>query len=217
MRGLLVKDFRLLLQQKMVIIVLLVVAITLNMNGNGSFALGYLCFVGIFLVLNTLSYDEFDNGYAFLFTLPIDRKTYAVEKYVFGILMSLICWLAGVVITLVQSLMGSGMPVEQLLEICPIYIPICLVFLAIMVPFPLIFGREKGMIVMFVIVGIVVLFICIAEKQFKNGGLLVMDWIEKSFSNTGYLFFELIFLAVGVVLLAISCAVSVAGIQKKEF
>lgn len=35
------------------------------------------------IAVGTLSYDETDNGLAFLMTLPVDRKTYVREKYLF--------------------------------------------------------------------------------------------------------------------------------------
>ena len=34
--------------------------------------------------MSSISYDEFDNGNAFLFSLPITRKDYVLEKYIFG-------------------------------------------------------------------------------------------------------------------------------------
>lgn len=38
---------------------------------------------GAMIAVGTLSYDETDNGLAFLMTLPVDRKTYVREKYLF--------------------------------------------------------------------------------------------------------------------------------------
>ena len=84
MRGLLVKDLRQILQQKKFLVIMLLLAFFLNMNTDGSFVFGYLTFVGAFLVLNTLSYDEYDNTLPFIFTLPVERKTYAIEKYEIG-------------------------------------------------------------------------------------------------------------------------------------
>ena len=216
MKGLLVKDFRLLLQQKMVLIVLVVIAFLLNMNGSGSFAMGYLSFVGTFLVLNTISYDEYDNGYAFLFTLPIERKTYAIEKYVFGIIVALTSWLIGTGISVLQSLTGDGMPMEEILKTCPIYIPICMLFLAIMIPFPLIFGRDKGMIVMYVVLGIVVLAGYFGEKFMESRGVRIAELLD-TFEPASFAMLEAGVFAGGIVLLLISCAVSVVGMKKKEF
>ena len=34
--------------------------------------------------ITTISYDEFDNGLAFLMTLPVTRKQYVAEKYLLG-------------------------------------------------------------------------------------------------------------------------------------
>ena len=88
MKGLLIKDFSLLKNQKNFFILVFVMAGFLTIaNGAESspatFVLPYVGFVSSFFVLSTISYDEYDNGNAFLFTLPFERKVYVVEKYVF--------------------------------------------------------------------------------------------------------------------------------------
>ena len=45
-----------------------------------SFPIGFLGFVGALFSLSSISYDEFDNGNAFLFSLPITRKDYVLDK-----------------------------------------------------------------------------------------------------------------------------------------
>ena len=90
MKGLLIKDFRLLKNQKNFFILVFVMAVFLTITGGdesspATFVLPYVGFVCSFFVLSTISYDEYDNGNAFLFTLPFDRKIYALEKYIFGI------------------------------------------------------------------------------------------------------------------------------------
>ncbi len=41
---------------------------------------GYCTMFGMLFTVNTISYDEFDHGYLFLFTLPVTRKDYVLEK-----------------------------------------------------------------------------------------------------------------------------------------
>ena len=45
-------------------------------------AVGYVTFIFTLFTVSTISYDEYDNGYPFLFTLPITRRQYVNEKYV---------------------------------------------------------------------------------------------------------------------------------------
>ena len=91
MKGLLIKDIRLMKSQGAVLLGLLViVAIFMGFvsDVSPSFVVTYITiFLSIFTA-TTISYDEFDNCYLFLMTLPITRKKYVNEKYVFGILIT---------------------------------------------------------------------------------------------------------------------------------
>ena len=55
----------------------------LGARGEGAGLLGILG-------LSTLAYDERDNGFPFLFSLPVDIKTYVGEKYLFCVMTSLV-------------------------------------------------------------------------------------------------------------------------------
>lgn len=68
--------------------------------GSATFVVGYIILVFGLFALNTISYDEMDNGYAFLFTLPISRADYVKEKYVYGIL-------SGNEVTIALSILGG--------------------------------------------------------------------------------------------------------------
>ena len=88
MKGLLVKDFRLLKVQKNFFLLIIAVAIGMALFTNDvAPMLGFLAFVLSIFTLSTISYDEFDNGNAFLFSLPVSRKDYAIEKYCLGLIL----------------------------------------------------------------------------------------------------------------------------------
>lgn len=110
MRGLLIKDLRLMLGQKRFFILFVFIAVMLNFNSDSgsAFVIGYMTFVCSVFVLSTISYDEDQNGYSFLMTLPVLRKTYAREKYVFGLLMSSSAWVTAVIIAAVFNLNRGG-------------------------------------------------------------------------------------------------------------
>lgn len=83
MKGLLVKDFSLMKMQKNFFITILGIAAFMTVFlKNISFPMGFLPMVISLFTLSTISYDEFDNGNAFLFTFPITRKTYVTENIV---------------------------------------------------------------------------------------------------------------------------------------
>ena len=75
MKGLLIKDFKLLKGQKNFFMTITAISIIMIIVSPGtSFPIGFLGFVGALFSLSSISYDEFDNGNAFLFSLPITRK-----------------------------------------------------------------------------------------------------------------------------------------------
>ena len=58
MKGLLIKDLRLMLQQKRFFLILFFIAIVLNFNSDGgTFVVAYLTFLCSSFVLSTITYD----------------------------------------------------------------------------------------------------------------------------------------------------------------
>lgn len=66
MRGLLIKDYRLLWNQRRTLgIMMLIWAIVVFTNTNPAFAVSYLIFSCSILAINTVSYDQHENGIIF--------------------------------------------------------------------------------------------------------------------------------------------------------
>ena len=86
MKGLLVKDFKILMNQKKFMIMFFFVAIVLSFSMDSSFIVSYISMIGTILTLSTISFDYQDEGYSFLMTLPIRRGDYAIGKYAFTVL-----------------------------------------------------------------------------------------------------------------------------------
>ena len=74
MKGLLIKDFRLLKGQVYFLLIVTVCVIVFMINGSEAFGVAYVCSMVALLSLTTVSYDEYENGSAFLFTLPITKN-----------------------------------------------------------------------------------------------------------------------------------------------
>ena len=88
MKGLMIKDLKLMKAQKNFFLLILAVAVGMILfSEDVTFGLGFLTFVVSLFTLSTISYDEFDNGNAFLFSLPITRQTYVFEKYSLSLLL----------------------------------------------------------------------------------------------------------------------------------
>ncbi|NMB42565.1 MAG: ABC-2 transporter permease [Clostridiales bacterium] len=158
MAGLIEKDIRLLLGRKQNIILILLLAIVLGLTQEGTFILGYLPFLGMLMTTGTIAYDELDNGFTFLMTLPIDAKTYVKEKYLFCLSGALISWFIAVILYFLSwQMRGEKIDLMNEIPLVASFIPIVILFMAIMIPIQLKFGAEKSRIVLLIIFGIIIL------------------------------------------------------------
>lgn len=142
MKGLLVKDFLLMIKSKKVILFMLFIGIIGGIN-DISFATGYILMVLAILSLSTISYDEANHGLNTLFALPISKSDYVKEKYLFSLIITGIGF---VLVTILGCVSKSGF-METL-----IILSTALLLLALSLPFQLKEGNEKGRIVLFVVV-----------------------------------------------------------------
>lgn len=143
MKGLLVKDFLLMIKSKKVILFMLFIGIIGGIN-DISFATGYILMVLAILSLSTISYDEANHGLKTLFTLPISKSDYVKEKYLFSLIITGIGF---VFVTILGCFSKSGF-----METLIILSTALLLLLALSLPFQLKEGNEKGRIVLFVVV-----------------------------------------------------------------
>ena len=89
MKGLLIKDYKLMLGQKSFLgMAALMSVLYLAIYKDPTFAVVFITVMCTMFTVSTLSYDEYENGMAYLFTLPISRNTYVLEKYVFALVNS---------------------------------------------------------------------------------------------------------------------------------
>src|SRR5699024_6252402 len=134
MKGLLIEDFRLMKVQKNISAMIMVIGIGMALfSNNTSYTIGFVSFIFSLLSVSTISYDELDNGNAFVFSLPISRKTYAVEKYCFGLIRSLGAWLAVAVLATAAGVVRGQGPVSELVITAFIVLPLVLFMMAVMI------------------------------------------------------------------------------------
>ena len=156
MLGLLEKDLRLTLTRKQTLVIFFVVALIMGMSMDGSFIVAYLTMLATILAVGTISYDEFDNGFAFLMTLPFSRKTYVREKYLFSLLLAGAAWCVGAILFCVVS--GIRHDTASLKEALPMLVailPVMYLTAAVMIPLQLKYGTEKSRIVLLILFGVI--------------------------------------------------------------
>lgn len=215
MKGLLMKDFAFVkLQAKSMIIIFLLVVFMLLQGSNFEFVIVYANIIFTMFVVTTINYDYFENGCAFLMTLPISRKMYVSEKYVLAFLAAGCGLIADVIFMLIAHFLKEeyvfGM--DNILFALA-YVLGSLVFVALMLPIELKYGPEKARIAMIVVVAIIF------------AGVFVFTGIgpvDLSGATTKLLSLEKIVLlgisGVAVVIaLGISYLISCRIMEKKEF
>ncbi|MBS5343404.1 MAG: ABC-2 transporter permease [Clostridium sp.] len=218
MKGLLIKDFKLLKTQQKFFLLVLFIAIAVEMfsGSSSSFLIGYLSFMAILFTLSSISYDEFDNGNAFLFSLPITRKSYVIEKYGLGLILGSSFWAFGTLIVILKEVIANKyISIDTIVAAFSI-LPVIFVILAVTLPFQLKFGGEKGRIAM--ISTLVIVFMV---------GIIMTKTANALNINLGSLFIQiatfnkavLILSIIGFTLLALflSYRISLSIMKKKEF
>lgn len=157
MTGLLVKDFRLLTQRKSTALLYVCVAIFLSISMDTAFLISYFSIVGCLMAISTISYDEFDNGMPFILTLPVTRKIYAIEKYLFSFLWLTGFWFAACIIQFIMlTVRNAEYDVFSIIGQDAMTLFFLSFIILIMIPIDLKFGADKGRIVMLILFGIAI-------------------------------------------------------------
>lgn len=219
MKGLLIKDFKLMLNQKkfFILIVLILGAIACFLDFDYYFLIGYFMFICSLFTISTISYDEFDNGNAFLFTLPFSRSRYVEEKYCFGILAGTCSWfLSFVITTIIQMINFNNFIFSDWMLSTLVMLPIMFVMLAILIPFQLKYGSENGRIAIIIFLGggFVVCYLLanlLAQSQINFNALISF------INNVDPLIILLIIFAICLAILFVSMKISKRIVLKKEF
>lgn len=217
MKGLLIKDFKLMLMQKNFFIIIIVVACLISISSQDpTFMIGFITLILSLFTVSTISYDEFDNGYPFLLTLPFSRKTYVLEKYVYGLILGTGAWIVSVMICSLM-LIVQGKPVtSDILIGAFVILPMFLVIESLMIPVHLRFGGEKGRYALIACVGVLVVIGFVVMKIVEIFHIDVLPLIL-AIDALGPVMFMVILLMIGFLIMLVSLKVSLSIMNKKEF
>ena len=216
MTGLLMKDWKLLKNQgKYFLTVILFAGMMLFINSweYTSFATSYMTFLITMFALSSFSYDEYDNGMQFLLGLPISRKTYVKEKYLFGTILAVVTWTLSILMQMLFS--GFQKPADYVFEfpgIFPVFLAIVFLFLGYSIPFVLKYGSEKGRTISYgTLFGVFALILILSKTDsFDTVAKLAEHVLENGMG-------VLILCIVSIVFFIGSYFVSVNIVEKKEY
>ncbi len=215
MTGLMVKDLKLMLQRKRFLIVLIAMGLLMLQQG-GMAAVAYLTMIAVVFSLSTVSYDEYENGFTFLMTLPFDRRTYVREKYLLSILSGAAGCLVGCVMYAVSlAVKGEGMRLEESLVQAAVCLSMSMLMAAVMLPLHLKFGAEQGRILLFVVAGAFVLAGSVCMELIK--GYISPERLFAVISGMGVWGLAGCLAALSLLLTLLSCCISIHVMERKEF
>ncbi len=216
MKGLFIKDLMLMKMQKRFFALIIGIALIMGFStGDSVFVIGYMTFIIPFFSVSTISYDEFDGGCAFLFTLPVTRKMYVIEKYIFSLLLGFSALILSILFSALININNISASLEALYA-SPLIFAIMVSVISLMLPLHLKFGAERARIVTFIIGGAVFIigrFLALLLESTMITGLSLFSWIFEL-----DIFILLIFaISVSAILLLISAKISISVMNKKEF
>ena len=206
MKGLLLMDFKFLKRQrKFLLIVGLLVFVFLFNKDMSSFGVSYATMLFGIFAINSIYYDEANNGNAFLFTLPFSRKEYVFSKYLFGMIMGGGAWLLSSLIGIgYLSMANTGINIAEWFAINVVYLILLLVMLSFMFPIQFKFGMEKSRLVMIILFVLVFMLMNLLTgddyMDQLNEGMAFLERINPVVLFGGALVAVLAFTGVSVVL-----------------
>lgn len=218
MKGLMIKDLKLMKNLKNFVIAFAVLVLFyLFTEVSATILITYACTVSAMCVVSTISYDELDNGNAFLFTLPFARKSYVKEKYALTVLITAVVWTISMALTtlfdwyrfpdfLLSESIFSGLVIAA----------ITFLLNAIIIPTQLKFGGNRGTLAMMMVFFLGSAIIYLAIKIFNSFGIDLKGTLNGLHSLSLSLF-SAGCLLISLLCLLISYLVSVRIIEKKEF
>ena len=217
MRGLWKKDLALIgMNRSMLAAVVLVMGLMIFAQ-NYQFVMFYAALMGGFQMLGTITYDTANNGMEYLLTLPVTRKQYAAEKYLFGYGFGLALLFFGTVVAIVSALV-TGNPFDPAEMAFTLECALLLLgfLLAAFLPIQFKYGSDNGRVIMFSV--FVVAFLCVfaVGKAAESFGI---D-LEALLIQLQALGVPVIFAGLAVLLAAasfISWKVSCGILEKKEY
>ena len=219
-RGLLIKDLCLMGEiRKLLLIILFVTAIFIFNGTSSTFLTGYIMIIIAFLVGMTISYDEMNNGLAFLMTLPVTRRQYVAEKFICGLLSLFLGFVYTMVVAVIQSMIGNSAPdLKESIMTAVLFAVIGVIVLSFSIAIDLKFGAEKGRVMLLlwfmVIFFLFYMGVAFLERNFPEKKEAFLQWFNTIFE--GSKIYPVCAVICAVVLL-LSFFASCRILEKKEF
>lgn len=218
MKGLLIKDFKLLMGQKYFVIAIVMICVWFLAMGRNPATVGsYLSIVMAIFAGSTISYDEYENGMMYLFTFPIRRRDYVLAKYMFGIaLLALTVAVGSVLMFTVALASPMSYEAEQWVSMILTSVLGAALIQAVSIPVQLKFGGEKSRVALVIVCAGIVLAVYTVNKA---GEAMQVDFeaVIQRIAQASPAVFCMCSIAAALLVMGISCLISLAVMKRKQF
>ena len=184
---------------------------------NPVFAMGYATVLISIFSVSTIAYDEFDNGMPHLFALPISKKIYVQEKYVFAILISVVGLTAATVISVIVSLfLGEHLELKEWIGVLALALLFTILVQIVVMPVRMKFDSEKHKMVMLIVCGVMAAVGGMVFWAAEACGIDLEAVGDVVFFTKAWATFAVVLL-LGAALMFVSYKISLRFMEKREF
>lgn len=218
MKAMMMKDINFLKNQKQFFGAIVIMLVLFSVvQDNPYFAISYVTLMFSILSLTTMSYDDYENGMCYLMTLPIRRRDYVKEKYLFGILSSISGLACASAFTILSThLKGGSFSFGEWKAVALACFVIIVAALAVTTPLQLKFGVERSRMVIMGVYGFGCLAVFVIVKLGKAAGLDISAILDSAFVEN----LTTTVWGIGIVsmvVLIVSYLISARILEKREF
>ncbi len=218
MKAMLIKDWKLMKGQKQFIFILCIFLAVFGATSNNlGWLISYMTLMATIFSISTISYDEYNNGMVYLLALPISRRKYVEEKYLFCLLTSLIVSAVSLIVTLgIGIVRSTNATSEDLVISAAAALGMGALIGGFILPIQLKFGPEKSRIAMAVMgaafFAIVYVMVWIGIRMGTD-----MENVLQNFNNLSEGVVAAGAVVICLAVLLISIFISVHVMEKREF
>lgn len=155
MKGLLFKDFYVLIKECRSILFMIFIMMLLTLGNDNMFWLFYPSVLAGTLPVTLCSLDERDRWTILSRTLPYSDFQLVSSKYIFGLLCSVAATALNLGFFAVRLTVKGGLSAEKILPVAVFGVAVGLLSGSISLPFIFRFGAEKGRIFYLVSIGVI--------------------------------------------------------------
>ncbi len=208
MKGLLIKDFYMLLKYARIFLAMVVLFLGITAFGDesGSFMLAYPLLMASILSVSLLSYDEKFHWDSYCLTTPVSRGVIVTEKYLLTLILTGTVFILTALLQLRLALTDAMTAAEYFAMLDSLLI-MAVAAPAIMLPVIFKLGMEKGRLAYYIVFGLVFL-----------GVMTVPDMLDgRKLAFTSSPLVSLLILAFCAVVYFISWRLSIRFYKSREF